>query len=246
MVELIRSLVRATLVRYAIRAGFGQAGALQPKHIHADLNHFEEYMMALLDWVVPGRSKNRLRQGLGELVEAAHRHAESRGMPVERARLWKRLTEAAAETVLQVFVKPDDRRIDLALRAHRGKVKAPELLIIYWWMILYQLVLFKNRGLDGYSKDEDFPALAEFAREFVDEFSAPFGFEVPGPWEERWRFNVGLEAALGIYNSIYRLLRLRNDFEKRITRVSLYTKVTEQAYDRMAQDFLAELGRGDD
>ena len=29
------------------------------------------------------------------------------------------------------------------------------LVVLFWWMLIYQIVVFKNRGLEGYTPDDE-------------------------------------------------------------------------------------------
>ena len=42
--------------------------------------------------------------------------------------------------------------LDWGLKSHRSRVSEPALIHIYWWMILYQLVIFRTHGLSNYLK----------------------------------------------------------------------------------------------
>ena len=105
-------------------------------------------------------------------------------------------------------------------------------------MLLYELVLFRNRGLVGYTPDEDLPIFSDAALSFLQrEFSGlPATAQLPGPWDEQWLRQYTLESAMGIYNQVYQLLGLRNDLNRRIGHVSHFTTATETAYDRIASD----------
>jgi len=107
---------------------------------------------------------------------------------------------------------------------------------IYWWILLYQLVLFRNRGLYGYFPVEELPIFSDAAHSFLQrEFSnLPGSVPLPEPWDENWIRKYTLESALGIYHLVYDRLGQDNDLSRRIGRVSQFTTATETAYDRLA------------
>ena len=194
--------------------------------------------MAFLDWMMPGKAKKaELRKEIEGLAEAARRESGRQGLPSERAVLWENLCDEASDIVYQLLVQNRESDLDWGLKSHRGKVSQSRLATIHWWMLLYQLVMFKNRGLDGYVIEEEFPQLYGVAQRFVNQLvSAPeYGGVTTASWEEGWESQVALEASLGIYNRTVQLLGLATDLEKRIGRVSLFTTATERAYDSMAR-----------
>lgn len=198
--------------------------------------------MAFPDWIVPGRAKkSELRREIEGLTEAARGESARQRLPSDRALLWENLCGEAANIVHQLLIEARDRDLDWGLRAHRGRVTRPRLATLHWWMLLYQLVMFKNRGLDGYAAEEEFPQLCSVAQRFVDQLASTpeFGGVITAPWEESWESQVALEASLGIYNRTVELLGLTHDVHKRINRVSLFTTVTERAYDSMARRMVA-------
>ena len=145
--------------------------------------------MGLLDRIVPGR-KRRTDLGLtiGQLADSARRETELHRLDQRQAALWLALCTGAERIVRQLIVRSDDERIDWGLKRHRAKVDYPRLVAIYWWMLLYQLVLFRNRGLDGYAPDEEMPTLHDLARSFLEREYTKISTlaEPPGPWDDRW------------------------------------------------------------
>ena len=130
-----------------------------------------------------------------------------------------------------------DRMLEWGLKRHRKRLNAQRLAAIYWWMLLYELVMFRNRGIDGYDSVEDFEALSSTAEDLMAELvSLPHISAVnPGPWQEHWKRQVSLEAALDIYNSVTDALALRINTETRIMRVSLFTSTTERRFDTVTR-----------
>ena len=181
----------------------------------------------------PPVAKARLRGDIAELNRVALGCAAEALPDAKRAALWAACCEAAADLVSQLFVKNSDKTLNWGLQRHRRKLNGQRLAAIYWWMLLYQLVLFRNRGIDGYDRAADFDALCDAADEVMAQFIAlpHIGAAHPGAWEERWRTQVCLEAALGIYNSTMRALGIGINADARILCVSLFTSATERAFD---------------
>ena len=154
-----------------------------------------------------GSAKSRLRSDINEL----RRISEELGTDKLDSRLgalWAASCEGAADTVEQLFVDNTDKTLDWGLRRHRKRLNAQSLAAIYWWMVLYQLVIFRNRGIDGYDRIRDFEALRDAASDLIAEFvRLPHIRAVnPGPWQDHWQRQVSLEAALDMYNSVMEIL----------------------------------------
>ena len=183
-----------------------------------------------------GSSKSRLRSDIDELLRISLEFG-ARNLDRKRAALWSACCEGAADTIAQLFVQNSDKSLDWGLKRHRKRLNEQRLAAIYWWMLLYQLVLFRNRGIDGYDRVEDFDALSAAASELMAELvSLPhIGAVNPGPWQERWQRQVALEAALDIYNSVMEALALRINTEARVMQVSLFTSATERRFNTLTK-----------
>ena len=151
--------------------------------------------------------------------------------------MWTGCCEGAADTVAQLFVQNPDKSLDWGLKRHRKRLNEQRLAAIYWWMLLYQLVLFRNRGIDGYDRIEDFGELREAADRLIDELARlpHIGAANPGPWQEHWQRQVALEAALDVYNSVMETLALRINTEARVMQVSLFTSATERRFNTVTR-----------
>ena len=189
--------------------------------------------MDILPMLFPPIAKARLRGDIAELNRIALGCAGEALPDAKRAALWAACCDAAADVVSQLFVKNSDKALNWDLQRHRRKLNGQRLAAIYWWMLLYQLVLFRNRGIDGYDRADDFAALCDAADEVMAQFVAlpHIGAAHPGAWEERWRTQVCLEAALGIYNRTMHTLGIGINADARILCVSLFTSATERAFD---------------
>ena len=199
--------------------------------------------MSGLRWMIPGRRRRaELELNISEVAESARRETQLHGFGPRLTRLWWAFCDQAENTVYRLIIRDDDGRLDWGLKGHRGKIDYPRLVAVYWWMLLFQLVLFRNRGLDGYTPDEDLPIFSDAAHSFLQrEFSRlPTPVPLPGPWDERWLRQYTLESALGIYNQVYQLLGLNNDLNRRISHVSGFTTASETAYDRLASDLRSD------
>ena len=189
--------------------------------------------MPILDWLGLGESrKAKLQRAIEDLADRARRESERQALPPPRAAVWETLCDGAAEIVHQLLTRNAHRDLDWGLKGHRGRIDDRRLAVIYWWMLLYHLVMFKSRGLDGYDTEVEFPALRDVAQSFCSHLaSAPeFGGVKCEPWENRWQSQVSLEASMAIYNRTLELLGLPNDLTRRINRVSLFTTATERGY----------------
>ena len=183
-----------------------------------------------------GSSKSRLRSDINELLRISLEFGAS-SLDSRLAALWTGCCEGAADTVLQLFVQNPDKSLDWGLKRHRKRLNEQRLAAIYWWMLLYQLVLFRNRGIDGYDRIEDFGELREAADRLINEFVrlAHIGAANPGPWQEHWQRQVALEAALDVYNSVMETLALRINTEARVMQVSLFTSATERRFNTVTR-----------
>lgn len=189
--------------------------------------------IAILDALVPGRAKANTRKAIAELNDVARKEAERQSLSPATAMLWNSICDGASDLMLQLFVANEDKTVDWRLKGRRGRLKPPRLVAIYWWMVLYQLVLFRNRGAEGFEVEDEFSALHGTAQRFLKSLLSidGYGEADPGQWDEAWASQVPLEAALGLYDHIMHILRLRIDLEQRIYRVSLFTSASERAYD---------------
>ena len=178
-----------------------------------------------------GSSKSRLRSDINELrritLEFGANNLDSRLVP-----LWNGCCEGAADTVEQLFVQNTDRSLDWGLKRQRKRLNGQRLAAIYWWMLLYQLVIFRSRGIDGFDRMKDFDLLRDAANGLIAEFAQlpQINAVNPGPWQEHWQRQVALEAALDMYNSVMATLALRINSEERVMQVSLFTSATENRF----------------
>ena len=191
---------------------------------------------------LPGFAKSKLRSDIDVLRTISLEFGVEQ-LDRKRAALWMACCDGAADTVSQLFVQNTDRMLEWGLKRHRKRLNAQRLAAIYWWMLLYELVMFRNRGMDGYDRVEDFEALSSIAEDLMAELvSLPHISAVnPGPWQEHWTRQVSLEAALDIYNSVMDALALRVNTETRIMRVSLFTSTTERRFDTVTRSTLTEI-----
>lgn len=183
-----------------------------------------------------GSSKSRLRSDIDELLRISLEFGAN-NPDSKLVALWTGCCEGAADIVAQLFVQNTDKSLDWGLKRHRKRLNGRRLAAIYWWMLLYQLVLFRNRGIDGYDRIEDFGELRETAGQLMDEFVRlpHIGAANPGPWQEHWQRQVALEAALDVYNKVMETLALRINTEARVIQVSLFTSATERQFNTVTR-----------
>ena len=191
--------------------------------------------MNLSELLIPGRRKRRRNlelsiDGVTKIARARAGELDSQG-----AALWNMLCDASRETLRQLLIKNDDDLLDWGLKKHIKRVDDLNLLIFFWWMLLYQLTLFKVRGLEGYDPSEHAVPLHDLSRSFVTAELARLGKGVgpPASWADDWDRQFPLESAMSMYNSVYNLLGLSGDLTIRIQHVSHFTTITERAYDRL-------------
>ena len=183
-----------------------------------------------------GSAKSRLRSDINELRSISLEFGAD-NLDRRLAALWTGCCDGAADTVAQLFVQNTDKTLEWGLKRHRKRLNAQSLAAIYWWMLLYQLVLFRNRGIDGYDRIEDFETLRDTADNLMAEFVRlpHIGAANPGPWQEHWQRQVALEAALDMYNSVMDALDIRINTEARVMQVSLFTSATERSFNTVTR-----------
>ena len=206
--------------------------------------------MAFTDIFIPGRIKLNLTSDLSALKEIAYRQSKSAGLSQQRTALWEACCDGAEDLIAQLFVKNQTKQLDWDLKKRRRKLNRPRLQTIYGWMLLYQLVLLRNRGLNGYDKDQEFRSLRQVAFDFMESLaSSPENDTAnaspnPGAWGSGWDRQVSLEAALDLYNSVMQVFGVYVDLEARIYRVSLFTSASERAYDSNIKEQMGLPGTG--
>ena len=185
-----------------------------------------------------GGRRRDLALSIDGVADAARARAGADGMDARQRRLWTFLCEASRRTLRQLLADGGDPMIDWDLRKHARRVDDARLVTLFWWMLLYQIVLFRNRGMDGCAPDGEVDAMHDSARRFLEtEFARlDADFAPPGPWADNWRRQFTLESAMALYNHTYILLGVPGDLTKRINHVSHFTTATERAYDEMAKD----------
>lgn len=191
--------------------------------------------MNLAEFLIPGRRKRRRNlelsiDGVTEIARARAGGLDSRG-----AALWNLLCDASRETLRQLLISNDDELLDWGLKKHIKRVDDFSLVVFFWWMLLYQLTLFKTRGLEGYDPAADAGPMHDLSREFITAELSKMGKGVgpPASWADDWERQFPLESAMAMYNSVYNLLGLSGDLTIRIQHVSHFTTITEKAYDRL-------------
>ena len=188
-----------------------------------------------------GSAKTRLRSDIDELRRVSAQFGDDI-LDDRLGALWAASCDGAADITAQLFVQNEDEGIDWGLKRHRKRLNGARLAAIYWWMLLYQLVLFRNKGVAGYDRIEDFAALCEAADALMEHLVAlpHIGAVNPGPWQEHWQRQVSLEAALDIYNAVMGLLSIRLNTEARVMSVSLFTSATERRFNTVTAPSLID------
>ena len=194
--------------------------------------------MGIADILVPGRRKRRRNLELSIDGVADVARARTWEMDSHSARLWNMLCDASRQTLHQLLIRNDDALMDWGLKPHIKRVDDRNLVILFWWMLLYQLALFKTRGFDGYDPANDAGRMYDLSRRFVAAELQRLGAGAgpPGSWADDWERQFPLESAMAMYNSVYNLLGLRGDLTVRIEHVSHFTTITERAYDQLTAE----------
>lgn len=189
--------------------------------------------MNIVDFLIPGRRRRRRNlelsiDGVTEVARASAGELDSQG-----AALWDILCDASRETLRQLLISNDDELLDWGLKKHIRRVDDFNLVIFFWWMLLYHIVLFKTRGLEGYDSSDDADRMHDLSRRFVtvELHKMGRGLGPPTSWADDWERQFPLESAMSMYNSVYNLLGLSGDLTIRIQHVSHFTTITEKAYD---------------
>jgi hypothetical protein len=188
--------------------------------------------MGLLDRFIGRKAQDEIGAMIRELNESALREPNIQDLSASTAVIWNTLCDGATDTLSQLVVRNSNNRLDWCLKRHRRSISHDQLLSMYWWMLLYQLLLLQHRGLDGRITKNDLSSLEVTAHQFLERHVTEFSFPVkPNPWSNQWNRQFALEAAMDIYNGVYEMLGLFNDLNKRINYVSNFTSATEQNFD---------------
>ena len=188
-----------------------------------------------------------MRAAIQELAKAAQAERVATGLGAQGQEVWDALCDEAAQVVLALFVRGNDSRLDWGLRGLGARVTDATLLTVYWWMLLYQFVMLRNRGIQEFAVDKAFSEFRHAAERFATRRAPAHGLAAgePQAWEEHWDSQVALEASLGIYDSTLEQLGMSIDATERIDRVSLFTTATEKAYDSRIRNRLGRGGEGE-
>jgi hypothetical protein len=193
--------------------------------------------MGLLDRFIGRKSQDEIGAMIRELNESALREPNIQDLSAATTVVWNTLCDGATDTLSQLVVRNSNNRLDWGLKRHRRQINHEQLLTMYWWMLLYQVLLLQHRGLDGRSTKDDLPMLEATAHRFLARHVTEFSFPTkPNPWSDQWNRQFALEAAMDIYNGVYEMLGLFNDLNKRINYVSNFTSATEQSFDNRAKN----------
>ena len=194
--------------------------------------------MGIVDWILRGGARRNLGLSIDGVAQVARATAETEGLDAQRTRLWNILCDSSRQTLHQLLIKNDDSRMDWGLKRHVRRVDDYRLVVLFWWMLLYQIVLFKNRGMGGFRPEDEDGPMRDVAQSFIETELARLGVgsDAPGPWAENRSRQFTLESAMTLYNRTYNLLGIQGDATRRIDHVSHFTTITERAYDRLTAD----------
>lgn len=198
--------------------------------------------MSLLDRLVPGKLKSNLKLSIGEIGYLARLEVERQEIAPNTSLLWHPLCDATEDVLTQLLIDNTNKQFDWGLRGHRHRVNKPRLAVIYWWLLMYQMVVFKNRGIDGLSASQELEGLIVTSDNFIQYIAQhpEYRFAVPEPWESQWSSQVCLVASMGVYNKVMQILGLPINLDQRILNVSQFTSATERAFDSTVRGQLAQ------
>lgn len=172
----------------------------------------ESNVMALLELIIPGLGKRNMRRGIHNLYVLARAESLRQELPRNRDILWEALTGSASGLLQQLLVQNVHPSLDWGLKKHRRRVGMQDLMHIYYWMILYVLLLFRENGLEGYSANDEFRALVGSSQAYAKQLRSWWNamlrkpMVILEPWDERWESQSSEEAAMGLHDSIMGLL----------------------------------------
>ena len=165
--------------------------------------------MGLLDRFIGRKSQGGIGAMIRELNESALREPKIQDLSAATAVVWNTLCDGATDTLSQLVVRNSNDRLDWGLKRHRRSISHDQLLSMYWWMLLYQLLLLQHRGLDGRTTKDDLLLLEVTAHQFLGRHVTEFSFPTkPNPWSKQWNRQFALEAAMEIYNGVYEMFRV--------------------------------------
>ena len=198
--------------------------------------------MSLLDRLMPGKLKSDLKLSIEEVGTLARLEIERQELSPNTSILWQPLCDATEDILRQLVVDNTNKQLDWGLKGKRHRINRPRLAVICWWLLMHQIVIFKNRGVEGLLIDNEVEGLIATSHGFIQYIAQrpDYGFTVPGLWDSRWSNQVSLEASMGVYNSIMQMLGLTVDLDQRILSVSLFTSATERAFDSTVRGKLAQ------
>lgn len=199
--------------------------------------------MGILNWLFSGGAqKSDLSDAIINITEMALLETERQELLPRKAALWEALCSEASDLMTQLLVRRRLSDLDWGFEGKGNNLNQSQVVTIFWWMLLYELVLFKTKGVEGFDKAEEFTEMYATAEKFVQNVVATSenGASTPVTWGERWKSQVGLEAAMGIYNAMSLLLDQRIDPQSRIMQVSNFTTATERAYQEKVSKAVAD------
>lgn len=198
--------------------------------------------MALLEWVIPGLLKRNCRRAIHNLALLARYESQRQQLPLRRAILWEALSGAAAGCMQQLFVHNLNPWLDWGLKENRRRLSKQTIVHIYWWMVLYQLVLFRTYGLEGYATDDEFSALCIVAHQFTEYVTSvkEINVELPCAWHKAWNTQSPEEAAAGLYRSVMEALGLPDKAKEKLLRAALFSTESHRIYDSVVRTIVSK------
>ena len=198
--------------------------------------------MALLEWIVPTLLKRNIKKGIHNLSLLALCESQRQRLPSRRAILWETLSGAAAGVMQQLFVENPNPAIDWGLKGNRRRLNQEAIIHIYYWMVLYQLVLFRTYGLEGYATDDEFSALCIVAHQFTEYVTSvkEINVELPCAWHKAWNTQSPEEAAAGLYRSVMEALGLPDKAKEKLLRAALFSTESHRIYDSVVRTIVSK------
>lgn len=188
--------------------------------------------MALLEWIVPRLRKRNIRRAFHNVVILARYESLRQALPPRTAVLWETLSGVAGGVLQQLFVDNPNPGMDWGLKQYRRRLTSPLVGQIFWWMILYLFVVFRERGLEGYKTQEEFDALRDTAHRFIEWLcSQPeIRRDIPPLWDESWEQQNEIGATMKLYDAVLTALDVPIEPEKRAVQVARFSAQTPLLY----------------
>ncbi|MBI3965542.1 MAG: hypothetical protein HY329_07900 [Chloroflexi bacterium] len=160
-------------------------------------------MAAGLAGLIPWLGRRNTAEAIALMYQFAADYVALKPVSPKDAPLWKALVDASAATLHQLLVDNADRDLDWGLKRHRRRLNQAELLVLSYWMTLYYLKLFRQRGLRGYITPQAFRVLHRIADGWAAWVANDLNVAVPQAWSATWLSDEEATAARALYEAVH-------------------------------------------